>query len=296
MKRLDVSNSGRFEQLKNGLSAVRESAHNHGVALHYEVHADEEVFNHEHDVAMFSASTGKLALAATIALYRPKHANHPITIYSSDVATEGGGLLDFPQANNKHREYPLEVPLKYVMKDMLGRSSNTAFRVLARYNAETIQKQYAQLGWHNTTLLEREGGWVEIGTSSPEEVLDQLQLISTLSESEGNPTARSAVKGLRMVTDTTHGLGLYDLSEVEILRKTGKYNGDPTDPHVYRHEVARVIGNQKSIDYAFMTQSQGYSKKQRITTNHVLNLASGEIATYLGLRRKRFVGLRALLS
>ncbi len=290
-----MSASARFERLRQGLTDVREFAGHHGIRLNYEVQTDESNIEHGQDVAMFSASIGKLALAATLAHHKPRMAEDSISIFSSDVAEQGNGLFDHPQADTRNLVYPLEVPGELVIKDMLGRSSNTAFIVLAKYNIANIQRQYADLGWHNTTLIPTGGGGVQLGTTSPEEALDQLQLIIEERRKKRNITARAAVEGLKMVTDTRHGLGLYDLSEVKTLRKTGAYNGNPTDPHVYRHEVARVVADKTSIDYAFMTQSDDYSKKQWLFTNHVLNRASGEVAKYLGLRRKRFIGLRALV-
>ncbi len=291
-----MSAPARFDRLEHGLADVREFADNHGVCLQYEVQTNEGNIEYDQDVPVFSASIGKLALAATLAHHKPRMAKDMITIFSSDVATLGNGLFDHPQADSRHLEYPLEVPGKLVIKDMLGRSSNTAFIVLAKYNAENIQKQYADLGWRNTTLIPTPGGGVELGTTTPEEALDQLQLIVEERRRKGNITAQAAVKGLKMVSDTRHGLGLYDLTDLKTLRKTGAYNGDPTDPHVYRHEVARVAAGQTGIDYAFMTQSADDSKKSWFFTNHVLNRASSEVAMYLGLKKKRFIGLRALTS
>ncbi|MEO5690698.1 MAG: serine hydrolase [Candidatus Saccharimonadales bacterium] len=289
-----------FARLEDGLHRVSQYATNHGARFRFDVQNDRDIA-HEKDVPMFAASLSKLPLAAVVSIERPKGNKEHVTIFSNDVKLDEAGQFDHVNPGEGPIQYPIEQSVNDVMIAMLGRSSNAAFRVLTKNRAPELQDAYARHGWHNTTLIPKEDGKVEIGTTTPEEALAQLQLLSILGSTKANRTARAAVEGLHTVTDTTHGLGVYDLTDADVLRKLGRYNGDPDDPYVYRHEVARVVTDEGAIDYAFMVQSERYSSKtsslwQRRIANRILAKASGEVASYVGLERPRLLGLRALTS
>lgn len=286
---------GSFEGLRFGLESVAEKAIKKDITLRYRVVTNEGTLDREQDEPMFGASLGKLGPAAVRAVDEPESASEIVTVFRSDVVMEGSGDLDFKQTQHQEDpQYPIKKTVAYVLRDMLGKSSNTGWRVLTSNRVKQLQVRYKELGWHNTTV-DAAIDWAELGDTTPAEALAQLALLQDLSR-EGNEVAKAAMLGLATLHDRRHGIGPYLTDEVEVRRKLGQHNGNADYRGIYRHEGAILETRDKLVNHVIMVHSEEETLRKRYQVNGVLLAASGEVANYLELARPRLLGLRALTA
>jgi hypothetical protein len=294
---------GSFAELRERLPLIQQRAARVGVDLRYDVRAERPV-GFERHLPMFAASLGKLPLALML-VTDPRIQRHDrVVIRNSDIR-EGGGAYDLTALRQQGITGEYTITVDKAVMDMLARSGNTAYRVLSRDIAdldhmgdrvgEALNKRYNALGFEQTTVVPREAG-AELGETTPEEVIRQLNAIQEAVRQQGPDSLAATAWHAMASNERGSGMRLFNMPEgYDLVSKTGEYNGDDDDAHVYRHEAGHLIlPDDSAIEYCFMTRSRSMNRAYRAVNERVLSSATNEVAKYAGLRRPRLLGLRAL--
>ncbi len=298
--------TGSFTVLGHNLAKIQERATSYGVDFRYDVW-DGEHASHERDIPMFAASLGKLPLALAVSTEPGIHRNDEVVIRSSDLRN-GRGAYDLTEMRQHGINGIFTTTVEEAVRDMLGRSGNTAYRVLARELAdrhgmgesvgELLNERYFALGFPRTNVMPRVAS-AEIGLTTPEEVMKQFSAIEDAAAEQGSQSlAATAWHALSIDNSRGNGLRRFVLPDgYDLLSKSAEYNGDENDPHVYRHEAGNLIlGDDRVIKYCFMTQSRSRHPVHRLTTEMALARATNEVAKYANFELPRLLGLRALVG
>lgn len=298
--------TGSFDRLYRRLPVIKRRAAAVGVELVYDVQAEGST-GPERQKEMFAASLGKLALASALIKVPNILLDDKLVILDTDVR-EGGGAYDKEDVNLLDIVGEPVITVDQAMYDMLANSGETAYRLLSQRlaksiggdgdNAERLNELYRSLGYTRTNVIQRENG-IEIGESSPVEVIKQLDAIHDAAQQEGSHSlAGTAWLALSMGQREGNGMRRFNLPKaIDLLSKTGEYNGDPLDKHVYRHEAGHLIlPDDNVIKYCFMTRSRSMNPAYRYLNELVLATATNELAAYAGIPRVRLLGLRGLVG
>lgn len=301
---------GSFDELYHRLPVIKRRAAAVGVDLYYDVQA-EGYAGPDRDRGMFAASLGKLVLAEAIIKEPAVCGGDNLVIMDSDLR-DGGGVYDKANMIRQGFVEQSTVNVEQAVFDMLAHSGETAYRVLSQRLAHTIgpgdtvgdalNQRYHDLGYRHTNVMPREEG-AEIGSTSPNEVIRQIDAIhDTINDKDQDPDtkrlASTAWIALSMGQTVGNGMRRFNLPEgFDLLSKTGEYNGDPLDSHVYRHEAGHLIlPDDNVIKYCFMTRSRSMNSAYKYLNELVLASATNVVAKYSGIPRVRLLGLRGLVG
>jgi beta-lactamase class A len=283
----------RFEALTQSIERINNIGGKIGVYSRIEVRngkKDEHVLeNYAHD-PVYGASLGKLPLAALLietGVLDPD-ADWPVPL--DIVDRSGGGKYD-------NLTEATTATTSELLDDMLRRSGNTAYRILAPAagGSEALNEFYTLKGWHRTRTMAAANGRVYLGETTAHEALSQLEAV-LLHEGGSDTLAQVARHALEHSEVNKHGIRQHvKAKKITIANKTGEYPGDVRDGQAYRHDVGRVSGPNGELWYSVLTTSD--KRTLGILADQVVGQISTEIAVAAGersaalLARSAFVGL-----
>lgn len=302
---------GDGHRLQKRLSEIRLQASGLGVTVAYDVHTPEgNRYGRDRDARIFAASLAKVPLAILMARDERIEPDKVLKLHSSDARSGAGDYDDAAMRKASKQLGELEdITVSDLATDMLVKSGETAYKVLARYYASAVDPQvdvdiatvlkrgFSEEGWNDTTAFSMPHA-VEIGTTSPQDMIAQFDRLHELAvmAQEGS-LAELAWNSLGNNIDTSNGVRSFRMApNTELVNKTGAYNGDPEDDHVYRHDAGVIIlPTDEELKYVFMIRTDRTGKLERAKAKIIQDRMAGEIARYAGAHVPRFLGLRALI-
>lgn len=270
-----------FDELRERLQVLTDRAEPLGVEVRAIVEQSGHQIFKQADEPLFGASLGKIPLAVMAIENLEPH----VPLELDDLHGIQSGAT------------PAEL-----IEKMIKKSDNVSYRILAEVlgGPAAINDFYDSKGWVETRVITAPNGRAQLGETTAGETLAQLKYV--LGSSMDNELAEVARQALSEQEVNLHGIRQLKVDDpnVHIFNKTGEYNGDVSDPSIFRHDVGSILGPNGHVSYAVMTYIEDESKlltpAKKFLADSVVKQFGAELIEYVVGYVERGLGSRAIRS